>query len=311
MGYTYRFKPGVTYGANDINQITQFFTTAGIKDPFTDGQPYNVTSLNGVISAVATSGAVPETIDTLKVTVQGENAVIAPGSAIFADGSTITVDDDGVLLPLTPGKVQQVYLLNNQSTFQNVPMIGDALPDADTEDFVPLAEVAANGAVTDKRQFSHGKVANMSCSNIALPLSMVTPSYVSEYAYVTYDDVQRDVVLTTVGEAYRYAVVRSFHTGSDNCTDITEKNYPYSFCFYDMQEGYRLLCYGYFGTDGKGFSASMNSNEVYLLSSGSVNRPFSEQGYLIKSGGTIKLRQIIRKKDTNRGTDLSLDILFI
>lgn len=67
MGYKYSFSNDETYSAADINEITRRLVTSGVADPFTDGEPHNLSCFNILNSNMVTSGIVPESDTTLKV----------------------------------------------------------------------------------------------------------------------------------------------------------------------------------------------------------------------------------------------------
>ena len=75
MGWKSSFKMGKTYGADDLNEITKTFVSGGVADTFENGLPYNLSKINDVISGVAASGAVPETVTALKVIFKNEKVL--------------------------------------------------------------------------------------------------------------------------------------------------------------------------------------------------------------------------------------------
>ncbi len=164
MGYKYSFVDNAEYGATDVNDAIKKLVSAGVEDPFTDGLPYNASKLNDVIYAVASDGVVPESNITLKCSISAneENTVLVnPGTAFFANGSTITIDSEGEKLTYTPGVVNYVYLLASPSENRNYPVCSTTAPSGD---FVMLAEITTDGTLTDKRKYAKGKLPGY-CSN--------------------------------------------------------------------------------------------------------------------------------------------------
>ena len=157
MSYTFTFMDNATYGASDVNGALALLVTSGIADPFTDGVPYNASKLNEIVHGMALPGVVPETDATCKCTIDtdAKTVHIAPGTAFFNDGSRITFDIEGETLPYTEGVKQYVYLLAAPEENRNYPVCSAAEPSGD---YVMLAEISADGTLTDKRTYAKGKV---------------------------------------------------------------------------------------------------------------------------------------------------------
>ena len=157
MGYSYGFADNAVYGAEDMNKLTSRLVTGGIADPFVDDLPYNMTKVNDVVKLVYTAGVVPDSVNTCKVTKTGNGTVkILPGLAFFDDGSTIEVDADGAPLTYQPGVKNYVYFKPDlQASNRNYPVCSAEAPGAGC---VLLAEISADGELTDKRTYAKGKV---------------------------------------------------------------------------------------------------------------------------------------------------------
>lgn len=167
MSYKYRFSDNSEYGAEDLNDLVKSLVSSGVADVFSDGVPYNASILNGVVSAAYLSGVVPTDVSTLAVTKLSSGVVqIAPGTAFFADGSTISVTE-AEKLSYVPGVKHYVYLKQDLTAQnRNYPA---CTAEAPTGDFVLLAEIAADETVTDKRTYAKGKVPGyQSNANISL-----------------------------------------------------------------------------------------------------------------------------------------------
>lgn len=156
MSYKYSFSDNAEYGASDVNGLVSRLVSSGVADVFSNGVAYNASALNGIVQAVYTAGVVPDNVDTLKVTKQSDGVVtIAPGLAFFADGSTIEVTAAETLAYET-GVKNYVYLKQDLAAQnRNYPVCASGAP---TGDYVLLAEIAADGTVTDKRTYAKGKV---------------------------------------------------------------------------------------------------------------------------------------------------------
>lgn len=157
MAYKYSFADNETYGAEDMNKMVGRLVSGGVSDPFSDGTPYNLSSFNSAGALLYTSGAVPETVNTLKVSPAQEGKVlINPGTAYFNDGSLIEITAGGHSLSFTAGVKNYVYLKNDlASSNTSYPVCS---PTAPTGDFVPLAEISEAGEITDVRTYAKGKV---------------------------------------------------------------------------------------------------------------------------------------------------------
>ncbi len=156
MSYKYSFADNAEYGAEDLNSLVSSLVSKGVADPFVDGEAYNASKLNDVVSLIYTEGVVPEDVNTLRVTKVSDGVIaIAPGLAFFADGSTLRVTETETL-PYTEKEINYVYLKQDLvMQNRNYPACTTKAP---TGDFVLLAEIAADGTITDKRMYAKGKV---------------------------------------------------------------------------------------------------------------------------------------------------------
>lgn len=158
MAYNFSFADNGIYGAEDLNKITSRLVSSGVEDSFTDGVPYNLSSLNESGTLLYSNGAVPESVFTLKV-VSGNSdntVLINPGTAFFNDGSVIEIEAGGHELEFTVGAKNYVYLKNDLVTSNtSYPVCSVESPSGD---FIPLAEIEENGTITDKRIYAKGKL---------------------------------------------------------------------------------------------------------------------------------------------------------
>lgn len=157
MSYKYSFADNEIYGASDINAITKRLVTSGVEDSFTDGVAYNASRFNDAGKLLYTSGAVPESYLSLKVEDAGNGKIlINPGKAFFDDGAVIEIEAGGETLSYVSGSKNYVYLKNDLvNTNKCYPYCGTQAPEGD---YVMLAEIDNNGAITDKRTYAKGKL---------------------------------------------------------------------------------------------------------------------------------------------------------
>lgn len=170
MSYSYRFSDNATYGAEDVNGLVKSLVSEGIADVFADGVSYNAGILNSVVSAVYTEGVVPTDVSTLAVSKMRSGVVqIAPGTAFFADGSTISVTA-AEELSYVPGSKHYVYVQQDLTAQnRNYPACTETAP---TGDFVLLAEITEDESIVDKRRYAKGKVPGyQSNANVSLAAS--------------------------------------------------------------------------------------------------------------------------------------------
>ncbi len=128
MAYSFDFKDNILYGAEDINAVR---------------------------SSLMTKGVVGETNDSLKVLKEQEGSIIiSEGQAIFEEGCRLAVDSDKVILEYLTGVKNYVYLYNDKLASVCETVVSQTEP---TGDYVMLAEISAEGEITDKREFTELK----------------------------------------------------------------------------------------------------------------------------------------------------------
>ena len=229
MGYSYGFADNAVYGAEDMNKLTSRLVTGGIANPFVDDLPYNMTKVNDVVKLVYTAGVVPDSVNTCKVTKTGNGTVkISSGLAFFDDGSTIEVDADGAPLTYQPGVKNYVYFKPDlQASNRNYPVCSAEAPGAGC---VLLAEISADGELTDKRTYAKGKV----------------PGYASNANMTMVID--QTFTLDQVDGKNSYKCTFEVDLGTNNFSYITVKNQPDSryiyIGLYDMVTGAYFAGYG-------------------------------------------------------------------
>ncbi len=202
MGYKYSFVGNEIYGADDINEITKRLVTSGVEDPFIDGVPHNLKCFNNLTKGVVTDGVLYESDTTLKVSsITPYQISIESGTAFFKSGATITIDENKVLLSITYGKVNYIYLEHNEVLNVIRPVSSFDEPEGD---FVLLAVVDELGNIEDKRKYAVGKV----------------PRYVSGY-----DLPKKFDVTVSDGETFKIDVQG---TNYNYFVIIVKSSYPYA-----------------------------------------------------------------------------------
>lgn len=203
MSYHYTFDDNAVYGTQDINRITAGFVTAGVADCFEqDGTPYHLSQTDPETGAVIFKTGVREDDTSLQVEKAAEDGfvVIQPGKAFMGDGAVFevflpeTAEENSapvtdVKLAYAPGVKNYVYI-KNDFVFSNsyYPVCAQTAPSGD---FVPLAEIEADGTVTDKRTYAAGKLPSAESSygrkeiEVSLNLTPV-PTLSSNQEYYRY-----------------------------------------------------------------------------------------------------------------------------
>lgn len=151
MSVEYSFFDNQLIGVDDLNKITSRILSQGVAR-----QPSNVSDLNGFVSDVVTDGIIMSSDSSLKVSVSQDRAVIAPGTAFFANGTSITLTASESL-DFEQGKKQYVYLVSDNTMNRAYPMIFDSEPE--NENTVLLAVINEDKTVDDKRYYARGKTA--------------------------------------------------------------------------------------------------------------------------------------------------------
>lgn len=142
MGYTYDFKNNELYSADDINSIRASFISSGV---------------------------LGSTVPALNVTISDGKVFVSSGMAVFADGSSLRVDDEGVELEYTEGAINYVYLLNDSLLNKNTVNISTEAP---VGDYVLLAEIDETGTISDKRTYATAKYAALGIQRCYVDLTI-------------------------------------------------------------------------------------------------------------------------------------------
>lgn len=165
MPYQSSFIDNERYSAEDLNNIFRRVSSknAGADVFSASGGPYHAKDLNALTARVVTAGVIADSKDTLGVTAGKGKALVNPGAAVFKDGTVAEVAPGGHELPFTAGVKQYVYFINEpvetNSETKRCRLVLTAEPPPENSDFVLLAEIGPDGAVTDRRTFAKRKQA--------------------------------------------------------------------------------------------------------------------------------------------------------
>ena len=145
MSYTYKFMDNAYYGIEDLNNLVKNFTTGGVN-------VYSSTSgqLNDMTAALVGSGTQLWS-DACKATVYNSQIKLNPGVAFFDDGSSLTIEAGGEILP----NGRYIYMKKDG---ENSRPVSSSTPPSSND--IPIAEYA-NGTLTDKRKYAFSKVASL------------------------------------------------------------------------------------------------------------------------------------------------------
>lgn len=152
MAYKCLFLDNDVYTAQDVNDAISNVCADGIS-----GYPFGESALSGLNTAIAelaAQGVSYKGTSCLLVKV-GTTYKISQGSAFMYDGTQIIFDSDGYEITPQTGVKQYVYL--ERDILHNTINVVVSQT-AGGQDTVPVAEIAANGAITDRRRFASAKV---------------------------------------------------------------------------------------------------------------------------------------------------------
>lgn len=186
-----KFKAGQLYGAEDINNTIAFMTTEGI---------FDISTPNEICKSLVETG-ISNQDKRMEVTIVDGKVHVANGSCVMVDGSTYTIYEDGEMLDYTPGVLNYVYVVIDNTIFQNVLKCTTSEP---PEDAILLAEINADNNITDKRIYSRYKFP-------------VYKSNVNDSKKITTTLVGGENIIDIGGPDYKYIVILSHaHPSSPN-----------------------------------------------------------------------------------------------
>lgn len=139
---------------------------------FADGEEYAISKLNEITKDLTSKGILQIGNECAVTCSAEENKIyIADGVCVFSDGSKWRSQEGVTIESFDTSTVNYVYLCREEANNKILACCTTAEPV--TGDFVMLAEVSADGVVTDKREWSTSKTSNG--SNVEKRFSMVIP----------------------------------------------------------------------------------------------------------------------------------------
>lgn len=239
MSIIYSFFDNQTIGVDELNKITSRLATEGVART-----PSSVSDLNSFVADVATMGVVPKTEESLKVTAENGILTVNKGTAIFQNGTVIELTD-AETMPYLTDKKQYVYLISDMAS--NSAYLDVLSEEAEFENKVLLATIE-NGKVTDKRQYSRGKLAYYASAdvnnNVYMEVDNLQNLEKDEEGYINYRiDINADM--------YKYL-------------QILDKN-SFNFTRYNIKDG-TFLSFGY------GYNSYYALNESFMVAASQSKR---------------------------------------
>lgn len=149
MGYKCRFLDNASYTAQDVNSAFCGITGSGTM--FSDTGD-TLDDFNTAFSELVGAGT---QLCGCKAEKDGEKYKIGAGVCFLADGSQIEFDEDGYEFKPIDGEKCYVYIRRN--IISNSIDIVVSENECSSED-VPIAEISAEGEITDTRTFAEAKI---------------------------------------------------------------------------------------------------------------------------------------------------------
>ena len=207
MSITYSFKDNVSYGTDDINGIVACLVGAGIA-PFVSKTSYSTSAFNALTAAVVGSGT---SLGGCKCTRSGSAVKVAQGIIYFENGVTMQVDANGYTVTPAADTAGYIYAYFNTSLQTADILFGTALPT--TGHCVKLAQISADGTLTDCRTFARSKAATFGKNTTATrKFTLQTPVLTGgKYVYAKISDVDLS--------KFSYAIVLKWHDNKDGTYD--------------------------------------------------------------------------------------------
>ena len=207
MSITYSFRDNVSYGTDDINGIVACLVGAGIA-PFVSKSSYSTSDFNALTAAVVGSGT---SLGGCKCTKSGSTVRVAQGIIYFENGVTMQVDANGYTVTPAADTAGYIYAYFNTSLQTADILFGTSLPA--TGHCVKLAQLSADGTLTDCRTFARSKAATFGKNATATrTFTAQTPVLTGgKYVYAKISDVDLS--------KFSYAIVLKWHNNKDGSYD--------------------------------------------------------------------------------------------
>ena len=155
MAYKCLFLDNDVYTAQDVNDAISNICADGVS-----GYPFGesaLSDLNTAIAELAGQGVSYKGTSCLLVN-SGGAYKISQGSAFMYDGTQIIFDSDGYEITPQAGVKQYVYL--EHDVLHNTINVAVSAS-AGGQNTLPIAEIAANGEITDRRRFASANIGIM------------------------------------------------------------------------------------------------------------------------------------------------------
>ena len=219
MSVNYSFFDDQLIGVDELNKITSRVFADGVVREVS-----SVSDLNGFVTDIATAGVVPQSCDSLKVTVNNDIITINKGTAFFSDGTVIEITEPESF-PCLAGTTQFVYLISDKAS--NRAYVDVLNEEAPYEVNILLA-IVKNGEVTDKRMYARSKLAYYASSDV------------NNNVFVEEDDIEKKYTKDEDG----YINLRvNVNMDMYKYIQILDKN-SFNFTRYNVKSG-KYLCFGY------------------------------------------------------------------
>ena len=228
--------------------------------------------------ALLCAGTVPESDGSLRVDISNGRAWVAPGTAIFPDGTYAVLTEVSAnvweSVAVTAGAEQYIYLKSDRVNNAVSLLAASSMP-TESDNAVLLAKVAADGTVTDLRTYAKGKLPSMYASD---------EGFTGKLKFTIRTDTD-SVTFNTNSTPYRHMFVRSERGAGAFAGDQTlawvDLSTMQAFSAYSRSVDYDDLSQTY-----------ANKNGVFVVSQGAGHsdiRDFRVMGKLSVSNGTYTI----------------------
>ena len=240
MSVNYSFFDDQLIGVDELNKITSRVFSEGVAREIS-----SVSDLNNFVTDIATAGVVPQSCESLKVTVNNDIITINKGTAIFSDGTVIEITEPENF-PCLAGTEQFVYLISDKAS--NRAYV-DVLNEEAPYDVNILLATVNNGEVTDKRMYARSKLAYYASSDV------------NNNVFIEEDDIDKKYTKDEEGYInFRVNVNMDMY----KYIQILDKN-SFNFTRYNTKTG-RFLSFGY------GYASYYQLNETAMIAASQRKR---------------------------------------
>lgn len=150
MGIQYRFVDNAVYSEKDVQDAFRCLTRQDV-DVFTDTGAV-LEDLNDAVSVLISAGVETSSPEACKLIREGSVYKLMPGTLFLQNGMTVVIDEEGQEINILQGTHCYVYATETD----NGPFVVSETPAP--EGAVALAEIDADGIVTDTRMFAAEKI---------------------------------------------------------------------------------------------------------------------------------------------------------